>query len=231
MKHIKAVLFILLAALVLPLYSQEEATGPATTDSQEESEAVSSDYGYSEKVLEDWEVEGEEEPIEAKNVTIEANGQKDLEYKVTIRDQKPAPIQVSKKYLGVKIKGKDGDWLSIMPVKDIEIDKYARSIAMWVYGKRFSGDLSIYVQDINKKNHKLSLGKLNFLGWRKLIIKVPSEVVQEDEFLNQRKSIKILKITYEPNNTTRLPRWQYFYLDDLTAMVREKYTDEQSDDW
>ncbi len=36
---------------------------------------------------------------------------------------------------------------------------------------------------------------------------------------------------YNPGNTGRLPVWNYFYIDDISATVREKFYDKQSDEW
>ncbi len=150
---------------------------------------------------------------------------------VSIRDEFPAQNGRSKKYLGVKFFGRKGDTLTIYPSKDLIIDKYCREIAVWVYGKKFSGELSLMLQDAYQKNHRLVLGKLDFLGWRKLVIKIGNDIKQEDDLLEQKKFLKILHFQYRPANETRMPIWHYFYIDDITAMIREKYSDRQSDDW
>jgi len=183
------------------------------------------DKVYYEHVLEDFETT----KYTQKNLQFRiSRGQ---EGSLSIRDQYPAPIGKSKKYLGIKIKGKKGDFYQIMPEKELIINKYCRSIAVWVYGKRFSGELSLLLQDATKQNHRLVLGSLNFLGWRKLIVKMHNNIKQEDEYLNQKRVMKILQIQYRPQNIDIHPRWQYFYIDDISVMARDKYTDRQSDDW
>ena len=62
-------------------------------------------------------------------------------------------------------------------------------------------------------------------------VKLTKDIAQEDEFLNQQRFMKLIQFQYRPGNLTRLPKWQYFYIDDITLMVRDKYTDQQSDDW
>ncbi len=149
-----------------------------------------------------------------------------------IRDEFPAPTMGSKKYLGLKVYGRSGDSFTITPPKDIIIDKLCKSINVWVYGKNFTGTLSMLIEDSEKNAHKILFGKLNFLGWNKLTYKLPEKLVQEDEFLNQKKSIKLLKIIYEPGNSrNEMPKWQTLYIDDISASVREKYSDRQNDDW
>ena len=95
----------------------------------------------------------------------------------------------------------------------------------------FAGELSLLLKDANNQPHRLVFGKLDFLGWRKLTVKITPEIAQQDKYLSQKRQIEILKIIYSPGNLGRLPIWHYFYIDDITATVREKYTDRQSDDW
>jgi hypothetical protein len=165
--------------------------------------------------------------------------QKDIQYRVSkeqkasiaIRDQYPAPIKDSKKYLGLKVYGRKGDFLNLVPPKKLIIDKFCKTISIWIYGKMFAGELSFLLKDANNQPHRLIIGKLDFLGWRKLSVKITPEISQQDKYLSQKRQIEILKIIYSPGNLGRLPLWHYFYIDDITATVREKYTDRQSDDW
>jgi len=151
---------------------------------------------------------------------------------LSIRDEYPAPSKKSKKYLGMKIFGKQGDVFTIKMAKPLIINNYCKEISIWVYGKRFTGQLSIILADANNNYHRIILGKLDFLGWRKLTVKLDRRVTQQDDFLNQKRKIKITKLQYRPGNSRlRRPKWQYFYVDNITAKVREKYTDRQSDDW
>lgn len=214
-KKIWIILFCL--AAVMPTYSQN----PDVTDDKKKTQ----DNLYTETVLEDFET------TQYTKKNIEFTVTRDQDAEIAVRDQYPAPIADSKKYLGVKVNGKQGDVFVIKPAKELLITKHCRSLEVWAYGKNFSGELSIIIQDSSNKIHRLVFGKLNFLGWRKLKVQITSKVNQQDEFLNQNKNIKILAVQYRPGNLDRLPKWQYFYVDNISAIVREKYTDRQSDDW
>jgi hypothetical protein len=87
------------------------------------------------------------------------------------------------------------------------------------------------LQDAAGTNHRLTFGKLNFLGWKKLTLNLAKKIKQQDAYLEQEKKLKILHFQYRPGNQTIHPEWQFFYLDDITATVRDKYKDRQSDDW
>ncbi len=211
----KLSVILIVIAFAIPGYSQDK------TNTEE-----LGDKTYYEVILEDF----ENTPYTEKNLKFRMT--KWQKGKLSIRNEYPAPTKNSKKYLGFKGYAKQGDVYSIVPAKPLIVNKYCKSIAIWVYGKRFTGQLSIILEDANKKYHRLVLGKLDFLGWRKLIVKIRKNIAQEDEYLNQKRAIKITKIIYSPGNTKRRhAKWQYFYIDDISVMVREKYTDKQSDDW
>ena len=224
----KLLILVLATVVIIPGYTQQkeepkqEEKAPAVDKTETQ---VIDTKAYSEIVLENF----EETQYSQKNIKFLVS--RNQEGDISVRDEFPAPNGRSKKYLGAKFFGRQGDVLTIYPAKDLIIDKYCREIAVWVYGKKFSGELSIMLQDAYQINHRLVLGKLNFLGWRKLVIKLGKDIRQEDDFLSQKRFLKILHFQYRPGNRTRMPLWQYFYLDDLTAMVREKYSDRQSDDW
>ncbi len=218
----RSVLFplILLVAL-LPVFGQEKpAEKPGAAD-----KVVTGDQLYSEITVEDFETT----PYSDKDMSFTKSSEQQAG--LSIRDQFPAPISNSKKYLGAKIYGKQGDSLTINPPKTLVIDKFCKTISIWVYGKNFSGELSMFLKDADGKVHRLPIGKLNFLGWRKMTVVLTDQVAQEDKFLTQKRQLEIMKFLYKPGNTGRLPLWNYFYMDDITAMVREKYTDRQNDEW
>lgn len=219
----KALVYALFTLLMaLPAYTQDKTAEKKPGDTEK---TPIGDQLYREITVEDFETT----TYTDKDITFTKS--KDQKAGAAIREDFPAPIGNSKKYLGLKIFGKRGDALTVNPSRKLAIDKYCRTISMWVYGKNFSGELSIFVSDANGRTHRLSFGKLNYLGWRKLTVKIPDDVAQEDKYLTQKREIVIIKILYLPGNTDRLPIWNYFYIDDITALVREKYTDRQSDEW
>lgn len=211
----KIIPFLIMLLFILPLQSQEQ-----------ESEAEQTYQNvYTETILEDFETN------EYTDNNVRFIRTRDQAAGAQIRDQFPAPFNNSKKYLGIKVNGKSGDTFQIFPAKPIEIKKYTQSISVWVYGKNFAGDLTLIVQDAEDKTHRLAMGKTNFLGWKKITVPLPRNVKQQDAYLEQEKSLRILHIQYKPGNRTIHPMWQYFYIDDISATVRDKYKDSQSDDW
>ncbi|MBN1501084.1 MAG: hypothetical protein JW982_13065 [Spirochaetes bacterium] len=217
----KKLMYLFLAmVLCIPAIAQD-AAGPVEV----EQEDIVGDQVYREIIIEDF----EKNEYSSKNGTLRIT--KDQQFDIQMRTDFPAPVKDSKKYMGIKLYGKQGDPLSIKPPVKLLISDHAQSISLWVYGKNFSGELSIMLKDANEKVHRLSMGKLNFLGWRKLTYRLGKTVAQEDKFLSQPKNLEILQIIYSPGNSGRLPMWHYFYIDDISAKVRKKYEDKQTDNW
>ncbi len=231
MKRSIAVSFIMFL-IIAPLHSQAKKGESKKTevkksgkDGKKKQKRLGA-YVYFEEIIENF----EETEYTEKNLIYTKRA--DHEWAgIAIRDQYPAPIKESKKYLGVKLYGKKGNALQIIPPKNLIIDKYCKSISVWVYGKNISGELSLLVMDAVGTTHRLVLGVLDYPGWRKLTVRLKRNIKQEDQYLNQKKNLKIIKILYKPFSTTRLPREHRFYIDDISVMVRDKYIDRQDDTW
>lgn len=230
------ILSILLAAPIFAQTDKKENKDSAPSATEEKKDAVVKDDKktkdskkesvFSEAILENFEEsQYNEKNIEYNNVNI------DLKASIAIKDQFPAPANNSKKYLGIKIYGKSGDILKIKPSKPLVIEKYCKEISMWIYGKKISGEISINLVDSTGTNHRIIITVVDFNGWKKITVPVLSTVKQQDEYLNQKTNIKIPEIQYRPGNKSRLPIWHYIYIDDISATVRDKYADRQSDDW
>jgi hypothetical protein len=228
MKRIFAYLLILTVSAITVATAQQK---PAPTQAPEApaapAEDIVSDQVYREIAVETFETSQYTE----KNIKITAA--KDERADLQMRSDYPAPLKESKRYLGVKVHGKNGNNVTITPTKPLEVTDYTQSLSVWVYGKNFSGELSMLVRDATGQNRRFIFGKLNFLGWRKLTVTIPKDFQQEDKYLSQAKTIAIVNIQYNPGRTSALKSddWEYFYLDDITAKVRKKYIDKQNDAW
>ena len=193
---------VIMAALILPLCSLVQGKEEAA-----DSKKVTV---WQEIMLEDFETS----QYTDRNITF--NRTNDQEAKLSIRDQFPA-VGTSKKYLGIKVKSRGGDMFIIKPAKDIIIDKYCKSISFWVFGKRTLGELSIMLQDTKQENHRIVMvPTIDFRGWKKVTYVLTSKIIQGEDFLNQKKTMKLLNIQYRlPKSSGKPSEWSYLYLDDI----------------
>ena len=229
----KFIMVIMALALIVPLYAQEKKEKAKEDMAKEEKAAEAKKPAADKKVtvwqeivLEDFETT----PYSNKNITYNVTSDQDA--KLTVRDQLPATAN-SKKYLGLKFKTKGGDIFVIKPAKELIIDKYCKSVSFWVYGRKNFGQLTFMLQDTKKDTHVIMLVQtINFSGWKQITVPLRNNIAQDDDFLNQKKTMKIINIQYKSATTGRKPsQWEYLYLDDITATVRERYDDKQSDEW
>jgi hypothetical protein len=150
---------------------------------------------------------------------------------LSVGDKYPAPVNNSKRYLGVKVYAKRGDTFQIIPANPIEITKYCKAISLWVYGERSAGELSIMLQDSSGATHILNYGTIASNGWKKISKNLGTKIKQDIDYPDNKNSIKILHIQYRAFTKKTEPQWQFFYIDDITATVRDKYLDRESNDW
>ena len=224
---ILALLALLAAFPAMAQQKADEAKAAPAAEAAADDSSTLSDQEYKEVTVEDF----ESTPYSDKDISITKT--KDQSSSLSVRSEYAAPIRNSKKYLGVKVHGRVGDWATIVPPRELAIADHCQSVSAWIYGKNLSGELFLIMKDADGQVKKLSFGKLNFLGWRKLSITLPKDFAQEDKYLSQPRKIYIVKIQYNPGRTTQLKEndWDYFYIDDISAKVRKKYVDKQSDAW
>lgn len=230
----KMTIALMALALFMPLYAQDKnkaadekkAAEDKGADAKKEAADKQKVTVWQEITLEDFET------TQYTNKNLSFNVTSDQDAKLTIRDQQPSNAK-SKKYLGLKVKTRGGDIITIKPAKEIVIDKYCKSISMWVYGKKTYGELSFMIQDTKKNNHKIVIVPVvNFLGWKQFTVLLTGKIQQEDDFVNQKKFMKILNFQYKTVGSKAKPsEWEFLYIDDITATVRERYDDKQSDEW
>ncbi len=181
---------------------------------------------YIEKVLEDFETSS----YTSANMRFYEMGNRSAG--IAIRQDYPAPIRGSKKYLGIRVLGSREDAIQIYPPKPIIIDEHVLKLSLWAYGKNLTGSLYVVVKDIKDNTHLLFLGLMNYRGWRKITVDMPKHVIQQDPVVTSKKNnLRIISFIFNPGSRSQESQWNYVYLDDLSAIVREKYTDRQSDEW
>jgi hypothetical protein len=219
----KSSLCLILIFLLFPLVSEsDEHIYDKQNDKINKYQKVFDDV-YSEIILEDF----EKTVYSDTNLKLMPPGG---ECVPEISDQYPAPVNDSKKYLGLKIYAKRADTFRIELAKPIEITKYCKTISMWVYGEKIAGDLYVMIQDTAGTDHLINFGQIASNGWKKISRNLGTKIKQQIDFLGSNNSIKILYIQYRATNK-KFHQWQYFYIDDITATVRDKYIDRENDDW
>ncbi len=109
--------------------------------------------------------------------------------------------------------------ISIRPARPIPIEGICKTISLWVVGRNYGHTLKILLRDFYGNSAELTIGKLNFSGWKKMTVAIPPTLAQTDLHYNNSMGIQVegFRIECDPRDTIGT---YYIYLDDLRA-----YTD------
>lgn len=132
----------------------------------------------------------------------------------------------------------------IRPIRPIPIEGITKTVSVWVVGRNFNHRMTLLLQDFFGKNYEISMGRLNFQGWRKLTVAIPpqsidgrSGVIQRSYHHNQSNQMGI-RITGFRIDTDPMESYgsYYVYFDDLRAVTdlfaeHDRDPDDMVDGW
>ncbi|MDR1468098.1 MAG: flagellar filament outer layer protein FlaA [Spirochaetaceae bacterium] len=130
----------------------------------------------------------------------------------------------------------------LYPQRPILIEGITKTISVWVAGRNYSHTLVLLIQDAMGRYFELEIGKLNFQGWKQLIVAVPPQpdygkqgIVQRDLHISDLGGIRIagFRIDVDPMEAYGT---YFIYLDDLRATTdlfaeNSREPDDPNDDW
>jgi hypothetical protein len=105
---------------------------------------------------------------------------------------------------------------SIRPVRPLPIEGITKTISVWVAGRNTNHVLQLEIADHFGNTALINMGKLNFVGWKKITVSVPPTITQRDYHYNNRMGITVqgFNILCDLDETYGT---YYIYLDDLRA--------------
>ena len=132
--------------------------------------------------------------------------------------------------------------IKLLADKPIPIEGITKTISVWVAGRNMNHVLKILLQDAFNTPFELTMGKLNFQGWKKLTVAIPPQnmdgktgIIQRNFHFNSRMGIKIVGFKIECDPMESFGTY-YLYMDDLRAvsdLFAEDYRDpdDMADTW
>ncbi|RME88571.1 MAG: hypothetical protein D6767_09910 [Candidatus Hydrogenedentota bacterium] len=138
----------------------------------------------------------------------------------------PAPI-LDSSYWEVRFYGNGPGQGQYRFKKPIEIYQHIRFLYIWVYGMHLPTTVHFLIEDTYGRIHLLKIGNLKFRGWRKLKVEVPDAIVQRDWSLGVQKTLKIIGLSIRTGSPAPLKSARFFFIDNLSAYVRDKYKSPQ----
>jgi hypothetical protein len=139
--------------------------------------------------------------------------------KEPIPDEEAAGIEeIDDHVLGVKVEFfRRGDsHFTLTPVRPMPVEGITKTISMWVVGRNSPHRLILLVSDHFGNRAEITMGKLNFTGWKRMTVAVPTSIVQRDYHYTNRMGLKIdgFRIDCDPKEAYGS---YYIYFDDLRA--------------
>jgi hypothetical protein len=128
------------------------------------------------------------------------------------------------------------------PMRPIPIEGVTKTISVWVAGRNYNHELKVLLQDYFGRHFELTVGKLNFQGWKKLTVAVPPQaddgrngIVQRNYNYNNQMGLKIEGFRLDCDPMEAYGSY-YVYFDDLRAVTdlfaeNDRDPDDLPDGW
>lgn len=125
--------------------------------------------------------------------------------------------------------------LSIFPVRPIPIEGITKTISVWVVGRNYNHVLKVIVADYFNQPREITMGKLNFMGWKQLTAAIPPRIIQDEFHFTSDRGLKLLGLKIEFDLMESYGTY-YAYFDGLRAVTdlfAETYRDpdDMADGW
>lgn len=130
----------------------------------------------------------------------------------------------------------------ILPTRPVPIEGIAKTISVWIVGRNYNHTLKVMVQDFFGHKFELTMGKLNFQGWKKMTVAIPpqgvdglSGIVQRNLHYATKPGLKIIGFKIECDPMEAFGSY-YVYFDDLRSVTDlfaedNRDQDDMSDAW
>ncbi len=124
--------------------------------------------------------------------------------------------------LGVKTWFNDRgyDRVEVKPPHEYVIKGIGRQLSVWVLGRKYRHTLYAKFRDYKGNIHKLRMGRMDFLGWRKMIITIPGWLPQSTRYALFDKNLHFVSMFVE-SDKHEVGGDFYFYIDDLRIKIDE----------
>lgn len=228
MKYIKKGLFIIaVAAISIPLYAQDTEEAKKDDGSPKQAQLVDdtlNDFEYSE----DWRAFSTSPLGETETKKVLQQGEiKDVfgATELTAEEKerfKPGVNHV----MGVKTWFNDRgfDRVEVKPPHEYIIKGIGREVSIWVLGRNFRHTFYVKLRDYRGNTHTVRMGRLDFLGWKKLTATIPGWIPQSTRYSLMDRNLHFVSF-FVVSDKHEIPGKFYFYVDDLKMKVDKTDTD------
>lgn len=107
---------------------------------------------------------------------------------------------------------------AIKPVRPLPIEGITKTVSLWVCGRNTNHRLELVITDQFGHDAIIDMGKLNFLGWKKLTVAIPPNIVQRDYHYNNKMGVSVSALNIKCDLDETYGNY-YLYFDDLRAIT------------
>ena len=152
----------------------------------------------------------------------------DVLYKINEQDKRVLGVRVDFYHRGVVS-------FTVHPTAPIPIPGISKTISVWIAGRNFNHTLKVLIDDYFGRPMELTVGKLTFMGWKKLTVAVPPSITQTDYHFTLKDGIKITGFKIECDPLEAMGTY-YLYFDDIRAVSdlfgeARRDADDMTDGW
>jgi hypothetical protein len=124
---------------------------------------------------------------------------------------------------------------AVHPTAPIPVAGISKTISVWVAGRNFNHTLKVLLEDYFGRHMELTVGKLTFMGWKKLTVAVPPSITQTDYHFTYKDGIKITGFKIECDPLEAMGTY-YIYFDDIRVVTdlfgeERRDADDMTDGW
>lgn len=134
-----------------------------------------------------------------------------------------APIPSSKQALVLRVPKKANFPFGVYFPEPISLRGFVKEIRIPVYSSQTIGNLTLIVQNQDYETRQLSVTSLNFRGWKNCVVPFGRAFDQNDRVFLQGSNIRLVGFFYLPNENNASSQEVLLAIDDITAIVRDKY--------
>ncbi|GBF50781.1 flagellar filament outer layer protein Flaa domain protein [Leptospira ryugenii] len=134
-----------------------------------------------------------------------------------------APIPESRQSLVIRIpKAANYPFAFYFP-EPLVLRGFVREIKVPLYSSQSLGNITMIVEDQYFETKQIMVSSLNFRGWKVCSISFAQVMEQNDRIFQRSANMRILGFYYLPNEENAKNQEVLIAIDDISAVVRDKY--------
>lgn len=134
-----------------------------------------------------------------------------------------APVPGSRQALVLRIPKTANFPFSLYFPEPILLKGFVKEIKIPIYSSQSIGNLTLIVENQDFETRQIAVTSLNYRGWKNCVVPFAYAIEQNDRVFLQGSNIRLIGFFYLPNENNAFNQEVLLAIDDITAIVRDKY--------